>query len=133
MNTKSKNSIPTQVLNLLKGETWNTEEWHLNKFASCMECHADSDNKHGLTSQYKIPDAGDDYMPPIRKLLESGVVDPAFFVLHEGYVSINQHYRHSLEQAMSQCQKAWNDHVARTDKLLGTASGRIYRRHDEGE
>ena len=133
MNTKSKNSIPIHALSLLRNETWSTEDYHLNKFAICMECHVDSDNRHGSTSQYRIPDAGDRDIPPIRKLLESGVVDPAFYTLHEGYVSINQHYRHSLEQAMSQCQKAWNDHVARTDKLLGTASGRIYRRHDEGE
>ena len=41
---------------------------------------------------------------------------------------LNQHYLHSLEQFYAQTQKAWDDHVSRTNALLGTPAGTVTER-----
>ena len=130
-NTKTKDSIPVQVLNLLENETWRTSDYHLNQFETCMNTHAESDSKTMSTSKYIIPFKGyteDDGMfnwPSIKELVESGVVDPTFYRIGKTSVAINQHYLHSLEQMLSHCQKAWMDHVERTNLLIGTGAGCI--------
>ncbi len=122
--TKST-SIPAPVINLLNGKTWNTEDYCLHRFTHGLEHHAHHDAQDGYTAQYVVADDGNDFVPPIRELLQSGVVHTDLYMMNDGYSSINQHYLHSLEQMLAQCQKAWDDHQSRTTKLLGTAAGRI--------
>jgi hypothetical protein len=122
--------IPTQVINLLKGEVWLSDDYDLTKFKVTLEYHSDHDNRDGCTAQYWVPDTGSRDTPPIRKLLESGVVHPDFYQLLEGRAGVNQHYLHSLEQFFGQCQRAWDEHQDRTYALINTPAGTIRKRYD---
>ena len=117
----SKSPIPEAMLAPLVNTRWKTDKYRLNIFKIRLENHRPADEEEGFTSHYlnlEYLGVTDEELDAIREVMPS-----AFLADDDG---INQHYLHSLEQFYAETQKAWNEHVERTEALLGTPAGLMH-------
>jgi hypothetical protein len=115
--------IPAPMLAPLSATRWQSDDYSLNKFQNMLDCHQAGDQDFGFTCQVFTMEldggVSDKELAALRPYI------PGEFVGEAG--GINQHYMFSLEQFNAEVQKAWDDHVGRTNALIGTPSGRISR------
>jgi hypothetical protein len=119
--------IPRSVLKILATYDWKHDDYSCNQFNLALKHHIELDRKEGHTSRYLTQICSYDLenltKPEINLLAKENAIHPDFYDEN----SVNQHYQHSLYQFFAEATKAYANHVKRTDKLIGTASGRIYR------
>lgn len=125
----TRNGIPKAALALLE-DRWKSDEYTRGKFAQHLEGHADGDRRSGLTSHYTYsksrPHAFETFS--YAELLPLLPVIPAdLYRVDDNGIGLNQHYEHSLEQFLAEATHAWDEHVKRTEALIGTPAGRIWR------
>jgi len=132
-------NIPIAILKPLT-EKWDSDDYSLNKFAWGIEVHFDADKETNTTSRYSISDNSCDPTQTLNKkqlaaIIKTGIIPAVFYNEHEtsngDYIGLNQHYLHSLEQFYAHCQAEWDKHIARTDALIGTPAGRIWRSYTD--
>jgi hypothetical protein len=136
MNSKP---IPKAFLDPLR-EEWDTSEYCCNAFALTLEYHADGDSRSGLTSRYIHREGGNNEMAlkptlihkELKAMIATGLVPECFYVDNQEHrcIELNQHYQHSLEQFYSSVYALWEQHLERTQALIGTPAGRIHKRQD---
>jgi hypothetical protein len=114
--------IPKSVLNSLSNGPWKHSEHETTKFKILLGKHKPMDDQLGITSAYNLNNLeGSLTTDDLSRMVAEGVLPPDF---HKG-VFVNQHWLHSMEQFFAECTVAWNNHVERTNALIGTPSGRI--------
>lgn len=121
--------IPLAVLKPLSTTPFKTDEFSLNQFATAMGWHLEGDAKSGQTAYYVIgDDANSDMLTlaELKAIIKADAIDPVFYNANNSY-GVNQHWLHSLMQFYAECQRAWDEHEARTKALIGTPAGRIWR------
>jgi hypothetical protein len=130
-------NIPMAILSPLT-EAWDSSDYALNKFEELIEDHAEEDKKTNTTCRYFISDDSCDPAQTLNKkqlsaIIKTGIIPAVFYNEHEneGCIGLNQHYLHSLEQFYAHCQAEWDKHLTRTDALIGTPAGRIWRSYTD--
>lgn len=122
--------IPLAVLKPLAKGPWKYDDWSLTQFAWALEIHREGDWRSGQTSYYAMhDDCNSDMMTTaeLKAIIKADAIDPAFYNADNGY-GLNQHWLHSMCQFYAECTKAWIEHEKRTQAILGTPAGRIWRK-----
>ena len=120
--------VPMSILKILANGPWMHDESSLNIFDWALSIHKDGDARDKVTCKYAPKsEAFNGYNGALtekemKSIIDEGVIDDCFY---DDKLCINQHYSHSLQQFFAVCTKEWENHVNRTNKLIGTASGRI--------
>lgn len=117
--------IPRSILTPLTKTLWAHDDWSLGKFRRLLEHHADADRRDGLTCAYFLSDSAGAILTrtELSAIVRDGAIQPEMY----NGAAVNQHWLHSLEQFYADVTVAWQEHVRRTDALLGTPAGRIAR------
>lgn len=120
--------IPMAVLKPLAKGPWEHDDFALTQFSSALKLHRESDVKQGGTCTYSMAnDSNKDMLTTaeFEEIIKVGAIDPVF---HGGGIDCNQYWLHSLMQFYAECTKAWAEHEKRTQSLLGTPAGKIWRK-----
>lgn len=121
--------IPLAVLKPLAKGPWKYDDYALTQFATVLESHHKNDMRDGGTCTYVLGAMGggfnDDMMTlgELKAIVKAGAIDQTFHTEH----GVNQHWLHSMCQFYAECTKAWIEHEKRTQAILGTPAGRIWR------
>ncbi|MDD4893550.1 MAG: hypothetical protein PHH73_06070 [Candidatus Rickettsiella isopodorum] len=129
---KKLKNIPTEFLQPLIDYRFQSDDWSSNKFKTLIEDHKDKDNKSGYTCRYILRNEINSAMitkNEFEKMIKTGLISEDFYNNKTGYdhIEVNQHYIHSLDQFYAVCQKEWDKHLERTENILNTPAGRIYK------
>ena len=102
---------------------WQTDEYNLNKFALNIEGHRARDESTNATCKYRInTDQQGSFSEKEYKAMIKNIPD-VFLTRDKNW--LNQHYDHSLQQLMAEFQQAYNNHIERTNAIIGTPAGNI--------
>jgi len=121
-------NIPLGLVAPVLSSRWMSDEDARTKFEYWLEYHRDADRRDGGTCQVDPvrSDEWDEFglfsKEEFSQLLPHV---PAQFKTRGTRVGVNQHYLFSLEQFYAEVQKAYDDHVERTERLAGTVQGRF--------
>lgn len=122
--------IPDSILAILSNDAWKYDDYSLSCFENALELHKEKDERDGGTSKYAPLNEkhqieyGALTIDEIKGMIADGVINSDFY---DSEYCVNQHYLHSLHQFFAVCTKEWENHLNRTDKLIGTTSGRIWK------
>lgn len=124
--------IPLAVLKPLAAGPYKADaEWSLIQFATALEWHRERDARSGLTCKYAVSAEGSSgnmlNSTELKAIITADAIDPEFYCSTGDRYGVNQHWLHSLMQFYAECTKAWEEHEARTQALIGTPAGRIKR------
>lgn len=122
--TDNNSLIPKQIIQPVINTTWDTDDFNLNQFEHYLEYHNNSDKKSKLTSKYIFRRDANSHSIRGEEFFDMKPYIDQHFINNKGN-AINQHYIHSLQQMYSEMQKSYNQHIERTNALIGTDSGRI--------
>ncbi|MFA5127317.1 MAG: hypothetical protein WC465_04980 [Patescibacteria group bacterium] len=130
---KQHKNIPQAFLAPVINTKWVHDEGSKNKFKQALEYHSKKDRESGYTCRYFLRDKNQNDMltrTELLNMIKTKLVPDCFYNDNNGYdiIEINQHYMHSLEEFYAHVQNEWNNHLERTNKLIGTDAGTIYKK-----
>ena len=123
-------NIPLAILKPLVNDDWDCSDYALNKFDELIEHHSEADKRTGTTLFYIFSNM--DFDPcklltqkELSAIIKTGIIPEVFYreFKDDEKIALNQHYMFSLEQFYAHCQKEWDEHLARTNSLIGTPAG----------
>ena len=124
-----RQNIPAAMLAPVISDKWIADKYSLGKFATQIEGHKAIDEREHSTAMYVLREGeGVAFGGGInhKELQAMGDHVPDVFVVKRGSrLLLNQHYSHSLDQMYAEIQNAYNDHVKRTNAIIGKPAGTI--------